>query len=128
MHARKRNVDLRYNLHMTNPLDWGVKLTAMEPHLDSLRVMDYTEQEGDPALMPRKRQWLSSLRQDLGRELPIIACIGVRLKATPELISEGVQISVQTGMNGIALGHYDGATFPMLRGIRTGLDAAKVPV
>jgi hypothetical protein len=128
IHTLKRNVDLRYNLHMTNPLDWGVKLTAMQPYLDSLRVMDYSEQEGDPSLMEKKRQRLAGLRRELGPELPIISCLGCRLKATPELLSEGVQISVQTGMDGIALGHYDGATFPMLRGIRAGLVAAKVPV
>jgi hypothetical protein len=32
-----------------------------------------------------------------------------------------VQIARQCGMNGIALGHDDGATFPMLRGVRAGL-------
>ncbi len=127
VHARKRDIDVRYNLHMTNPLDWGVKLTAMQPHVDSLRIMDYTEQEGDPALMDKKRQWLNGLRKDSGRDWPMISAIGVRLKATPELISEGVQIAVETGMDGVALGHYDGATFPMLRGIRAGLVAAKVP-
>ena len=126
VHALKRDIDIRYNLHMTNPLDWGVKLTAMQPHVDSLRIMDYTEQEGDPALMDKKRQWLNGLRKDSGRDWPMISAIGVRLKATPELISEGVQIAVETGMDGVALGHYDGATFPMLRGIRAGLLAAKV--
>jgi hypothetical protein len=128
IHALKPDIDLRYNLHMTNPLDWGVKLTAMQPYLDSLRVMDYSEQEGDPSLMEKKRARLAGLRGELRRDLPIIACLGCRLKATPELLIEGVQISVQTGMNGVALGHYDGATFPMLRGIRAGLVAAKVPV
>jgi hypothetical protein len=130
LHALKHDVDLRYNLHMTgrNPLAWGVKLTAMQPHLDSLRVMDYTEQEGNPALMSGKREWLASLRKDLGPEFPILSALGVRLKATPELIHEGVKISVETGMNGVALGHYDGATFPILRAVREGLIEAKVPV
>ena len=125
VHARRAEIDLRYNLHMTNPLDWGVQLTTMQPNLDSLRVMDYTEQEGDPALMPAKRRRLAGLRQELRPDLPIISCIGVRLNATPALVSEGVRISVETGMDGIALGHYDGATFPMLRGIRTGLAESK---
>ena len=130
LHALKPGIDLRYNLHMTgrNPLAWGVKLTAMEPHLDSLRVMDYTEQEGDLALMEGKRRWLTSLRKELGPDLPILSALGVRLKATPELIREGVKISVETGMNGITLGHYDGATFPILRAVREGLVGMKMPV
>ena len=130
LHALKPGVDLRYNLHMTgrNPLAWGIKLPAMQPYLDSLRVMDYTEQEGDLALMEGKRRWLTSLRGELGRDFPIVSALGVRLKATPELVREGVKIAVETAMDGITLGHYDGATFPILRAVREGLVDMKMPV
>ena len=109
-----------------NPPAWGVKLTAMQPYLDSLRVMDYTEQEGNPALMSGKRRWLTDTRKELGKDFPILSALGVRLKATPELIREGVKIAVECGMDGVTLGHYDGATFPVLRAVREGLLAAGV--
>jgi hypothetical protein len=57
----------------------------------------------------------------------MVSAIAVRPKATPELIREGVKIAVECGMNGITLGHYDGAEFPMLRAIRDGLkDTGKI--
>ena len=43
------------------------------------------------------------------------------MKATPELVREGVRIAVRAGASGIGLGHYDGATFPLLRAVREGL-------
>jgi hypothetical protein len=130
LHARKPGIELRYNVHMTsrNALAWGVKLTAMQPHLDSVRLMDYTEQEGDPKLMGGKREWLARTRNELGPNFPLLSALGVRLKATPELVREGVKIAVETGMDGVTLGHYDGATFPILRAVREGLVAAGVKV
>jgi hypothetical protein len=38
------------------------------------------------------------------------------------------RIALECGVNGITLGHYDGAEFPMLSAIREGLAAARVPV
>lgn len=130
LHACKPGIELRYNVHMTsrNALAWGVKLTAMQPHLDSVRLMDYTEQEGDAKLMAGKREWLARTRGELGPDFPLLSALGVRLKATPELVREGVKIAVETGMDGITLGHYDGATFPILRAVREGLVAAGVSV
>lgn len=127
-HAIKATVDLRYNMHMTgrNPLDWGMNLPLLKPHLDSLRIMDYTEQEGNPELMSGKKRWLTDTRRLLGSDFKILSALGVRLNATPELIREGVKIAVDTGMDGVTLGHYDGATFPILRAVRDGLRAAGV--
>jgi hypothetical protein len=121
VHAIKPRIDLRYNLHMRNPSDWGIKLAVMKPHLDSVRIMDYSEQQGTAAAMNGKRQWLTENRQQLGKDFPLLSAIAVRPKATPELIRQGVQIAVECGMEGITLGHYDGAEFPMLRAIREGL-------
>ncbi|MGD1031752.1 MAG: twin-arginine translocation signal domain-containing protein [Opitutaceae bacterium] len=126
LHALKPAIDLRYSQHMSDPVEWGVKLSVMEPHLDSVRIQDYSEQTGDPSLMPGKRRALAAARSELGPAFPIHAALGVRLKATPELIREGVRIAVETGMSGVTLGHYDGATFPMLRGVREGLVEAGV--
>jgi hypothetical protein len=71
--------------------------------------------------MQGKREWLTRERAGVGKDFPIVSAVAVRPKATPELIREGVKIAVECGMNGITLGHYDGAEFPMLRAIRDGL-------
>jgi len=42
--------------------------------------------------------------------------------------SATVGIAIDCGVVGITQGHNDGATFPMLRAIRSGLDAAKIEV
>jgi hypothetical protein len=126
VHALKPSVDLRYSQHMSDPAQWGVKLSVMQPYLDSVRIQEYSEQTGDASLMPGKRRTLAAVRSDLGPTFPVHAALGVRMKATPEIISEGVQIAVQCRMNGVTLGHYDGASFPMLRGVREGLVKAGV--
>jgi hypothetical protein len=97
---------------------------SLKPHVDSIRVCDYSEQTGDPARMKDKRDWLTRERAAVGQDFPMVSAVAVRPKATPELIREGVRIAVECGMNGITLGHYDGAEFPMLRAIRDGLKAA----
>ena len=128
LHALRPGIDLRYNQHMSDPDQWGVKLGAMRPHLDSVRIQDYSEQTGDPSLMPGKRRMLAAARGELGPDFPVHAALGVRMRATPELIREGVQIAAQCRMNGVTLGHYDGATFPMLRAVREGLVEAGISV
>jgi len=126
LHALKPAIDLRYSQHMSNPAEWGIDLAAMEPHLDSVRIQEYSEQTGDPGMLAVKRRTLTGTRTGLGPDFPIHSAVAVRLKATPELIREGVQIAVQCRMNGVTLGHYDGASFPMLRGVRQGLVDAGV--
>jgi len=123
-HALRPDADLRYSQHMSNPAEWGINLSVMRPYLDSVRIQEYSEQQGDPALMAGKRRTLEGIRRDLGPDFPINSAIAVRLKATPAVIEEGVRIAVETRMSGITLGHYDGATFPMLRAIRSGLAEA----
>jgi hypothetical protein len=122
IHAIRKNADLRFN-DCFNGADWGLDLPRLKPHFDSIRVCDYSEQRGDAARMQGKREWLTRERAGVGKDFPIVSAIAVRPKATPELIREGVKIAVECGMNGITLGHYDGAEFPMLRAIRDGLKA-----
>ncbi len=124
IHALRPRIDLRFNDCFRNAADWGLDLRRMKPHLDSVRVCDYTEQQGNPAAMKGKREWLTQERQALGPEFPLLSAIAVRPQATPELIREGVRIALACGVNGITLGHYDGAEFPMLRAIREGLAAS----
>jgi len=126
IHALPRGVDLRFN-DCFNGAAWGLDVRPLKPHLDSIRVCDYSEQLGDPARMKDKRDWLTRERAAVGQDFPMVSAIAVRPKATAELIREGVKIAVECGMNGITLGHYDGAEFPMLRAIRDGLkDTGKI--
>jgi hypothetical protein len=125
-HALKPDADLRYNVPSPSYPYYGINLPSMRPHLDSIRVLDYTEQEGNPALMSRKYAWFAGVRQQLVPPLPLLSSVGVRMKATPELVREGVRIAVECGAVGVGLGHYDGASFPILRAVREGLQEAGV--
>jgi hypothetical protein len=128
IHAIRSSADLRFNDCFPAARDWKLNLTVLAPHLDSVRVCDYSEQRGNPALMSNKREWLTMDQQALGKDFPVLSAVAVRPKATPELIEEGVKIAMDCGVVGITLGHYDGAEFPMLRAIRSGLAAEKVTV
>ena len=90
--------------------------------------MDYAEQNGVASALPAKRAWLAENRQKLGPDFWIVSAVAVRPKATPDLIQQGIQLCVDTKMNGITLAQYDGADFPNLRAIRDGLVTAKIPV
>jgi hypothetical protein len=126
VHTIKPTIDVRYSQHMADPVNWGVKLSVMQPHLDSIRIQEYSELSGDPARMPVKRRALTAVRAELGPDFPVHSAVWVERKATPELIREGVRIAVETGMNGVTLGHYNGGTYPNLRAIREGLKEAGV--
>jgi hypothetical protein len=125
IHAVRHGADLRFN-DCFHSADWGLDFKRLKPDLDSIRVCDYSEQRGDPARMKEKREWLTEERAAVGKGFPIVSAVAVRPKATPELIREGVKIAVECGVQGITLGHYDGAEFPMLRAIREGLVEAKI--
>jgi hypothetical protein len=74
--------------------------------------------------MEQKRQYLLALRYAIGDEKPLISAIGIRPKATPELIRQGVVISRECGADGLGLGHYDGASLHLLKAIRSGIEDA----
>ncbi|HEU5077615.1 MAG TPA: hypothetical protein VFT72_00285 [Opitutaceae bacterium] len=126
MHELRATSDLRYNLHSHSYAYYGVNPPRLRPFFDSARVLDYTEQNGDPALMAKKRPWLDEARQLLGPDMPLLPSVGVRMKATPELVRQGVKIVTDSGAVGITLGHYDGASLELLRAVREGLVTAGV--
>jgi hypothetical protein len=121
LHALKPSAELRYNFHSRSCPYYGASLPHLRPNIDSMRLSDYTEQNGDPALLPAKRAWIDETRRQLGPDFPLITALGVRMKATPELVRAGVRIAVEGGSVGISLGHYDGASLPILRAVREGL-------
>ena len=129
IHAIKPNIDLRLNAYITSDQELsGLDLRALKPHLDSIRSSDYSEQSGDITRLEHKRQWLLSVRRAVGEDMPLLSAIGVRPKATPEIIRQGVIVSAQCGVNGITVGHYDGAPFSHLRAIREGLELADAEI
>jgi hypothetical protein len=145
VHATRKdrsNVDLRFSLFMTkrNPADWGIDLTSLRPAVDSIRVQEYSEDTGQASALAIKRQYLTQIARQLGRDaptsqsvgtissagFPINSAIGVRPRATPELIKAGIAIARDCGMSGITLSQYDGADFTLLKAVREGLAAAQL--
>jgi len=129
IHAIRPTVDLRWNdCWAANPELDGIDVRALKPHLDSIRVCDYTEQSGDMEAMEHKRQWLLAVRRAVGEEMHVLSALGVRPKATPALIWRGVQIAAECGMDGVTMGHYDGATFACLKAVKQGMEMAGVEI
>jgi len=127
IHAIKPNIDLRLNAYISSNQELsGLDLRALKPHLDSVRSSDYSEQSGNMAQLEYKRRWLLSVRRAIGDDMRFLSAIGVRPKATPEIIRQGVVVSAQCGADGITMGHYDGAPFSNLRAIKEGLELADV--
>ncbi|MEJ1971864.1 MAG: hypothetical protein WDM96_05050 [Lacunisphaera sp.] len=91
---------MRYNFHSRSCPLYGANLPQMRPVIDSMRLSDYAEQNGDPALMPAKRAWVIETRRQLGEDFPMLTAVGVRMKATPELVREGVRMAVEAGVGG----------------------------
>jgi hypothetical protein len=120
-------VDLRLNAYISERQELsGLNLKALKPHLGSIRSSDYTEQAGDPSRMEFKRRWLLSVRRAVGDGMHFLSAIGIRPRATKELIRQGVAISARCGADGLSLGHYDGAPLSHLDAIREGLEEAEV--
>ncbi|MBM3243020.1 hypothetical protein FJZ31_42725 [Candidatus Poribacteria bacterium] len=127
IHAIKPTIDLRLNAYISSNQELsGLDLRALKPHLDSIRSSDYSEQSGNMSSLEHKRRWLMSVRRAVGEEMHFLSAIGVRSKATPEIIRQGVVVSAQCGVDGLTMGHYDGAPFSNLRAIKEGMELADV--
>jgi hypothetical protein len=125
--AVKPKIDLRLNAHIYD--NWelsGIDFAALKPYLGSVRSSNYDEQSGNAARLEHKRKFLLSVREAIGDEMHFVSAIGVRPKATPELVRKGVVISSECGADGLSLGHYDGAPLRNLEAIRQGMADADV--
>ena len=123
----KPKIDVRLNAYIYS--NWelsGIDFAALKPHLGSIRSSDYSEQSGSVQQLESKRRFLLSVREAAGDDIHFLSAIGIRPKATPELIRKGVVISSECGADGLSLGHYDGAPFKNLEAIRQGLKDADV--
>lgn len=125
-HLRLNDV---YSHRKKDPGKRGIDVEAIGPYLGSLVNQDHTEQYGKPVqYFEYRKEWLETNRKALGYDKPLICGIATRLKATPGLIREGIEIAVQhpAKINGIALKHYDGASYSLLRAVRQGMIEAGV--
>lgn len=128
IHKVKPTAEFRFNDAYFEAKKHGLDVTACSKHWDSVRNSDYSGQKGYPSQMDHKREWFKRERAELGPNYPFIGGVAVRPKATPELIREGVKITLENGGCGVSLGHYDGAEWPMLRAIKEELTAEHVYV
>ncbi len=127
--AVKPAIDLRLNAYIyDNPELAGIDFAALKPHLGSIRSSNYDEQSGRMERMEHKRQFLLNVRTLAGDDMYFLSAIGVRPRATPELIRKGVLISSECGADGLTLGHYDGAPPRNLEAISEGMKEADVRV
>jgi hypothetical protein len=128
IHKAKPTAEFRFNDAYYDANGHGLDIAACSKHWDSVRNSDYSEQKGYPSQMDHKREWFKTERAALGPSYPFIGGVAVRPQATPELIREGVKITLEVGGCGVSLGHYDGAEWPMLRAIKEELTAEHVYV
>jgi hypothetical protein len=125
----KPTVDLRLNAYLYDYWELqGVEFRALRPHLGSIRSSNYDEQSGRMEMMEHKRQFLLGVRAAAGDDIHFLSAIGIRPKATPELVRKGVLISAECGADGLSLGHYDGAPLRLLEAIGDGMKDADVRV
>ena len=125
----KPKVDLRLNAYLYDFWELeGIEFSSLAPHLGSIRSSNYDEQSGRMEMLEHKRQFLLAVRAGAGDDIHFLSSIGIRPKATPELIRKGVLISSECGADGLSLGHYDGATLRCLEAIGDGLRDADVRV
>jgi hypothetical protein len=128
-HQIRSSIDVRLNTSNRENLElYGVDFRSLRPHLDSIRSSNYDEQSGEISRLEHKRAWLLSVRRAVGDDMHFISALAPRPLATPEIIRQSVVVSAECGVDGIAIGHYDNAPFPLLRAVKEGLDLAGVEV
>ena len=92
--------------------------------MDSVRDSDYSEQTGAKDRFVYKRNTLLKIRRGIGFDKDLIAAVATRPNATPELIRESLKIMSELGIDGLSLGHYDGAHMEHLDAIAQGMREA----
>jgi hypothetical protein len=122
MRKEKPNVDFRIN--DLNNRTSGLYLEDLKGYITSVHMSTHTEQNGYENTDRKSR--IETTRYFIGPDVPIIPGIPVRILATPAIVKSSIKVSVDNGAKGIALKHYDGAAYSMLRAVRDGLSAAGV--
>ena len=104
-------------------------LDEVSSYLGSLVHQDHEEQKGNPnETFARRKVWLAKNRRLIGPDIPLVCGIAPRMKATPELVKAGIKVALEhpAQVNGLALKHYDGASFGLMRAFKQGMIEAGV--
>ncbi|MEX1031547.1 MAG: hypothetical protein WDZ91_16100 [Paenibacillaceae bacterium] len=126
--SANKKVDFRYNNYLKYPELAGLDFAAVKDYLDSVRDSDYTEQLGAPDRFKRKKNTLLKIRRGIGYDKDLIAAFAPRPNATPELVRESIKILSTLGVDGLSLGHYDGATMELLDAVKQGMQEAGIEI
>ncbi|MDO5424907.1 MAG: hypothetical protein Q4F41_14390 [Eubacteriales bacterium] len=113
--------ELRYNNYLTYPELAGIDFSRLGPYLDSVRDSDYSEHFGAPDHFRKKQNNILKIRRGIGFEKPILGALSTRPNSTPELLMEAINVFSTLGIDGLSLGHYDGATYALLDSIKEGM-------
>jgi hypothetical protein len=128
IHQVNPKIDFRLNeiypFSGTNVNSTGLYLEDLKKIINSLVIQEHTEQKGYSNTL--RKSWLALDRSLLGPEMPLLSGIPTRMASTPELIKNAIQVSLDGGVTGIAVKHYDGSPFSLLRAVRNGLSASGV--
>ena len=98
-------------------------------HSVTVVTQDHQEQRGRPnETFAYRKQWITDIREGFGPEMHFVNSIAPRMDATPELVKAGIKVAVQhpAKVNGIALKHYYGASYSLLRAFKQGMIEAGV--
>ncbi|MHC4677958.1 MAG: family 10 glycosylhydrolase [Planctomycetota bacterium] len=102
-------------------MSFGLDLRAVAPYLGSVVNQDHQEQKG-------RANETFDLRKNWLPDKPLICGIATRMNASPELIKAGIRVALEhpAKVNGLALKHYDGASFSLMRAFKQGMIEAGV--
>jgi hypothetical protein len=110
-------------------MSFGLDVKAVSPYLGSLVNQDHQEQRGRiNETFDLRKKWLQMNRSFIGPNKPLICGIATRMKASPELIRIGIRVALEhpAKVNGLAMKHYDGASFSLMRAFKQGMIEAGV--
>ncbi|NIP25401.1 MAG: family 10 glycosylhydrolase [Phycisphaerae bacterium] len=110
-------------------ISFGLDIRAIAPYLGSVVNQDHQEQKGRPdETFALRKHWLQTNRNLIGPDIPLLSGIATRMNASPELIRAGIKVALEhpAKVNGLALKHYDGASFSLLRAFKQGMIEAGV--
>lgn len=113
--------ELRYNNYLYYPELAGIDFSRLKPYLDSVRDSDYSEHFGAPDHFRKKQNNIMKIRRGIGFDKPVIGALSTRPNSTPDLIMEAIEIFSTLGVDGLSLGHYDGATYALLDSVKEGM-------
>lgn len=108
-------IDKRLNLYITSHPEYaGIFGQDLGEIYDSVRVCGYLEHLPTISLTEKKQKILKKAQYSFSGVKELLSTIAILPGATPESITEGIRVSHECGMEALALGHYDSASYEML--------------